>query len=159
MTDFNTDAAADIRKNLTDLIGSLFDNTLSPEYFGLPQYENAFERLAEIGKQAEEYLEQYRAWKNGAQEPEEDAPRIMPTETSPGEILEELAPLFPYGGLEAKIIVDRNQINNHLFDTQSSCILTIHWRETGDAEKAKEIYQAISKLHGIARFDWEYNQH
>ena len=159
MSDFGTGAADGIRKNLTDLIGALFENTISPEYIGLPQYEDALKRLAEIGKQAEEYLEKYRAWKDGAQEPEEDAPRVMPTETSPGEMLEELAPLFTYGGMEAKIIVDQYQITNHIFDTQSSCILTIRWRETGDAEKAKEIYQTISKMPGISRFDWEFNQH
>ena len=158
MTEF-PNGADGIINNFTDLIRGLFETIISPENCGLPQYEEPLKRLAEVGKQAEEYLEQYRAWKDGAQEPEEDAPRVMPTETSPGEMLEELAPLFPYGGLEAKIIVDRHQINNHLFDTQASCILTITWRETGSSEKAAEVYQAISKLHGIARFDWEYNQH
>ena len=34
MSDFGTGAADGIRKNLTDLIGALFENTISPEYIG-----------------------------------------------------------------------------------------------------------------------------
>lgn len=91
--------------------------------------------------------------------PEDQEPRVMETKTSPGAILEELAPLFPYGGIGAKIIVDQNNMTEHVYNADVRCVLEIRWRETGSNEKATEVYSAIANMPGISRLDWEYNQH
>ena len=91
--------------------------------------------------------------------PEDQEPRVMETKTSPGAILEELAPLFPYGGIGAKIIVDQNNMTEHVYNADVLCVLEIRWRETNTIEQAQNVYQTLSKTRGISRFDWEYNQH
>ena len=83
----------------------------------------------------------------------------METKTSPGAILEELVPLFPYGGMGAKIIVDQYNMTEHVYSADVRCVLEIRWRETNTIEQAQEAYKALSKTRGISRFDWEYNQH
>ena len=161
MEEFDMEKTETIRDDMVGIVGSLVDNTLSAEYIGLPQYEQTLRRLAEMGKKAEKILGEYRAWIAGkpAEEPEEEPPRVMETKTSPGAILEELAPLFPYGGIGAKLIVDQNNMTEHVYSADVRCVLEIRWRETNTIEQAQNVYQTLSKTRGISRFDWEYNQH
>lgn len=155
MSDFDTNQAENIGADLAGLIGELFGNVVSAQNLGLPQYEDILERIAELGKQAEEHLEKYRAWQDG----KEVVPDVMPTEINPGEILEQIAPLFTDGGIAAKITTDLYSIQNHVFDTESRCIISITWREPRDSAKAREVYRIMSRIKGISRVEWEYNQH
>lgn len=158
MSDFDTNDADNIGADLAGLIGELFENVVSANNLGLPQYEDILERIADLGKQAEDLLEKYRAWQEG-KDPEPAAGGVMPTETNPAEILERIAPLLPYGGVAVKLITDKHTMQNHVFDTVSRCMISVTWRETSDAGKARDVYHEICRIDGISQIDWDINTH